>query len=279
MFSIGDFAALGRVSVRMLRHYDAIGLLRPAATDPVSGYRYYRADQLRRLNRIIALKDLGLTLAQVADILDNKVTVDELHGMLRLRRAQLEEQLSADAARLAGIEARLRMIEQEGHMSTEDVVLKRIPQARVAELSAVAASYEGPDIGPVIGPLYQEMWRRLKQTGATVTGSPIAYYVPEPGADGDGQEVRVHAAVEVAANTPAGDGTLDILDLPGIQSAATIVHRGPMDEAFRSMQILARWIDDNGYTPVGYAREVCLEFDPENPVNWVHELQLGVARP
>ena len=277
MFSIGDFAALGRVSVRMLRHYDAIGLLRPAATDPASGYRYYRADQLRRLNRIIALKDLGLTLAQVAGILDDKVTVEELHGMLRLRRAQLEAQLSADAARLAGVAARLRMIEQEGHMSTEDVVLKRIPRARVAELSAVAASYEPPDIGPVIGPLYQEMWRRLNQTGVTVTGSPIAYYVPEPGADG--QEVRVHAAVEVTTDTPAGDGAIDVLDLPGIESAATIVHRGPMDEALRSMQILARWIDDNGYTPVGYAREICLEFDPDNPANWVHEFQLEVVRP
>src|SRR5918992_94431 len=135
MFGIGDFAALGRVSVRMLRHYDAIGLLRPA-----------RADQLRRLNRVIALKDLGLTLGQVADILDDKVGVEELHGMLRLRRAQLEEQLASDAARLAGVEARLRMIEEEGHMSTEDVVLKQVAAARVAELSARDASYEGEDI-------------------------------------------------------------------------------------------------------------------------------------
>lgn len=277
MFSIGDFAALGRVSVRMLRHYDAIGLLRPASTDPSTGYRHYRADQLRRLNRIIALKDLGLTLAKVADILDDKVTVDELHGMLRLRRAQLEAQLSADAARLAGIEARLRMIEQEGHMTTEDVVLKRIAPARVAELSALAASYEGEDIGPVIGPLYQEMWRRFGDAGISMAGPPIAYYEPAAAGTGDGQEIRVHAAVEVTPDTPAG-GSLDVLDLPGIEAAATIVHRGAMDEAFRSMQLLARWIDDNGYTPVGYAREVCLEFDPGNPANWVHEFQLEVRR-
>jgi effector-binding domain-containing protein len=88
----------------------------------------------------------------------------------------------------------------------------------------------------------------------------------------------VHAAVEVAADTGAAED-LDVLDLPGIDSAATIVHRGPMDEAFRSMQILARWIDDNGYKPVGYAREVCLHFDPENAANWVHEFQLEVSRP
>ena len=59
MFSIGDFARHGRVSVRMLRHYDALGLLRPAHVDPVTGYRSYRAAQLSRLNRIVALKELG----------------------------------------------------------------------------------------------------------------------------------------------------------------------------------------------------------------------------
>jgi DNA-binding transcriptional MerR regulator len=118
VFSIGDFAAVGRVSVRMLRHYDAIGLLTPAKTDPATGYRYYEADQLRRLNRIIALKDLCLTLGKVADILDDKVGTEELHGMLRLRRAQLEAQLTADATRLAGVEARLRMIEEEGTLTS-----------------------------------------------------------------------------------------------------------------------------------------------------------------
>lgn len=276
MFSIGNFAALGRVSVRMLRHYDAIGLLQPAATDPATGYRFYRADQLRRLNRIIALKDLGLTLAKVAAILDDKVTVDELHGMLRLRRAQLEAQLSADAARLAGIEARLRMIEEEGHMTTEDVVLKRVAPARVAELSALAASYEGDDIGPVIGPLYQEMWRRFGDAGITMAGPPIAYYEAVPNESGDGQEVRVHAAVEVTPDAPES-ATLDVLDLPGVEAAATIVHRGAMDEAFRSMQILARWIDDNGYRSNGYAREVSIRFD-DNPGNWIHEFQISVTR-
>ncbi len=61
MFSIGDFARHGRVSVRMLRHYDAIGLLRPDRVDAVTGYRYYEGGQLARLNRIVALKDLGFT--------------------------------------------------------------------------------------------------------------------------------------------------------------------------------------------------------------------------
>src|SRR5579875_3910758 len=108
MFSIGDFARLGRVSVRMLRHYDALGLLPPARVDSGSGYRLYEAAQLTQLNRIVALKDLGFTLQQVRSILGDKVSVAELRGMLRLRQAELQSRLTADAARLAQVEARLR---------------------------------------------------------------------------------------------------------------------------------------------------------------------------
>ena len=78
MFSIGEFARHGRVSVRMLRHYDTIGLLRPACVDPASGYRFYQASQLAELNRIIALKELGFTLPQVQSILAEKVSAAEL---------------------------------------------------------------------------------------------------------------------------------------------------------------------------------------------------------
>jgi DNA-binding transcriptional MerR regulator len=76
MLTIGDFARLGGVSVRMLRHYDATGLLEPARVDPASGYRYYAVDQLNRLNRLLALKDLGFTLDRVRTVLDDEVPPD-----------------------------------------------------------------------------------------------------------------------------------------------------------------------------------------------------------
>ena len=96
MFTIGDFARHGRVSVRMLRHYDATGLLRPARVDPASGYRFYAASQLARLNRIVALKDLGFTLEQVRTMLDEQVSAGQLRVMLRLRQAELQAQIAAD---------------------------------------------------------------------------------------------------------------------------------------------------------------------------------------
>ncbi|GAA2435716.1 hypothetical protein GCM10010405_18520 [Streptomyces macrosporus] len=173
MFTIGDFAQHGRVSIRMLRHYDALGLLRPARVDPAGGYRFYAAAQLARLNRIIALKDLGFTLRQVKSILDEEVGTEELRGMLRLRRAEPEEAVAVAGARPARVEARLRSIESEGHMPTDDVVVKSVPPVRVAELTATADSYQPEDIGPVIRPLYEELCRRLERAGIAPAGPGI----------------------------------------------------------------------------------------------------------
>ncbi|MEU3782827.1 MerR family transcriptional regulator [Streptomyces sp900129855] len=271
MFTIGDFARHGRVSIRMLRHYDATGLLHPAHVDPASGYRYYTAAQLARLNRIIALKDLGFTLQQVQDIVDEKVSAEELRGMLRLRRAELETAMAAAGARLVQVEARLRAIESEGHMPTNDVVVKSVPAVRVAELTATAASFEPEDIGPVIGPLYDELCQRLEQAGITPTGPGVAYYEDAP--EGGGR-ISVHAAIQVSA--PLQDGAFRILDLPSLDQAASIVHRGSMDAVLPTAQTLARWIDANGYQSTGYPREINLEC-PENHDDWVTELQAPVT--
>jgi DNA-binding transcriptional MerR regulator len=275
MFTIGDFAKLGRVSVRMLRHYDAIGLLRPAAVDDASGYRFYEAEQLQRLNRVIALKDLGFTLVQVASMLDDKLDALELAGMLRLRRAQLEAQMNADSARLTSVEARLRLIEKEGHMPTADIILKEVAPTRIAELSALAGGYGPEHITPTIGPLYDQLMQRLSEAGVTPTGPAMAYYEPE--SDESSDAVLVHACMPV---TVGGDAryTFDVVDLPAIGSAATLIHRGPMDDVMESLDGLARWIEDNGYRPVGYHREVYYEYDPADAANGVTELQIAVVK-
>lgn len=123
MFTIGDFARHGRVSVRVLRHDDALGLLRPAHVDPVNGCRFYEAAPLIRLNRVLALKTLGFPLQQAQEILDEAVDPEQLRGMLRLRQAEPEAAMAAAAARLVRVETRLRSIASEGHMSTDDVVV------------------------------------------------------------------------------------------------------------------------------------------------------------
>ncbi|MEU5978844.1 MerR family transcriptional regulator [Streptomyces sp. NPDC047315] len=270
MFTIGDFARHGRVSARMLRHYDAIGLLRPEHTDPVTGYRHYAAHQLAALNRIIALKDLGFTLQEVGRVLGEELDVAELRQMLVARRAGLEEAMAAAAVRLTGVEARLRSIEDEGRLPVDEVVVKPVPAVRVAELTATAASYGPEHVGPVIQPLYDELFGRLAAAGVSPAGPGIAYYESAP--DGGGAVV-VHAAVRVTQESLPGPGSgVELVVLPALRRAATIVHRGSMDGIVPTSQALARWIDAYGHRSAGYAREVTLEC-PADPDGWVTELQ------
>jgi DNA-binding transcriptional MerR regulator len=267
MFTIGDFARHGRVSVRMLRHYDGIGLLEPSYVAPVTGYRYYSAGQLARLNRIVALRDLGFTLEQIRPMLDDKVDLGELTGMLRLRQAELTEQLAADTARLRGVEARLRSLAYDAE--PVDVVVKALPAVRVAELTGLAAGYYPEAITPVIRPLYGTLHERLARAGVRATGPNLAYYDDAP----DG--VVVHACVPVDA-LPDGTG-LDLVELPAVPKAATVLHRGPMDDVLPLVQALARWIEDNGYQPAGASRELTVACPGDDPAEWVTELQEPVV--
>jgi DNA-binding transcriptional MerR regulator len=268
MFSIGEFARHGRVSVRMLRHYDAIGLLRPACVDPASGYRFYQASQLAELNRVIALKDLGFTLQQVQAIMAEKVSAAELRGMLKLRRAEIHARIEAETTRLARVEARLLTIEDEARAPADGVVVKRLAQVRVGELTGEAAGWEPEAITPVIQPLYCDLFQRMASAGVTAAGPAVAYYEDAPAGDG---AVIVHAAVPVVAEAGGGPG-VSVVDLAGVETAAAIIHHGSMDDVLSTGQALARWIDANGYRSAGYAREVTLEWSAD-PDQWVTELQ------
>jgi DNA-binding transcriptional MerR regulator/effector-binding domain-containing protein len=272
MFSIGEFARHGRVSVRMLRHYDAIGLLQPACVDPVTGYRFYRAGQLADLNRVIALKELGFSLQQVQAILGDRVSAAELRGMLRLRQAEIRAQIDAETTRLNRVEARLLTIEDEARTPVDGVIVKRLPVVRVAELAGPAAGYEPDAITPVIQSLYCDLWGLMAAAGVAAAGPAVAYYRDAP--DGDGAIV-VHAAVPVTTAADPDHG-LSVTNLPEIERAAMIIHHGRMDDVLVTGQALARWIDAHGYHSTGYAREVTLEWSAD-PDNWVTELQQPIT--
>src|SRR3979490_2331366 len=126
MLKIGDFSSLAQVSIKTLRYYDERGLLSPAHVDPETGYRYYSASQLSRLHRILALKDFGFSLEQIAKCLNEKVMAGQMRGMLVLRQAEQQARLEEERNRLGRLESRIRLIEEETSMSQE-VVLKEVP--------------------------------------------------------------------------------------------------------------------------------------------------------
>jgi DNA-binding transcriptional MerR regulator/effector-binding domain-containing protein len=271
MITIGDFARLGRVSVRMLRHYDSIGLLVPVRTDPHTGYRYYDITQLPRLNRIVALKDLGLRLEQVRQIVDDQLTGSDLRAMFRLRQAEIESQIRHDQYRLAQVEARLRLIEIEEDMSAPAVVTKMVAPTQNVGLRALAASATSDDIGPIIQPMYPQIIEALSAAGETPVGPSVAYYSPAPEQSEDA--LWVHATFPVLSTSVTG---LETFEIPGGE-VATLIHVGSMASIDSTYQTLNRWVSDQGFTLTGQGREIYLEMS-EDESEWVTEVQVDFVR-
>src|SRR3954451_2088842 len=103
---IGEFAKLNLVAVSTLRYYDEAGLLKPAETDPWTGYRYYTLEQLPQMHRILALKDLGLSLEQIRQLVREQVPAAQIKVMLRLKQAELQGEANEISERLARLETR-----------------------------------------------------------------------------------------------------------------------------------------------------------------------------
>jgi len=273
MVSIGEFARLGGVSVRTLRHYDEIGLLRPATVDPDTGYRGYSVAQLGQINRIIALKELGLTLAQVRRLLDG-VTIGELRGMLVLRRAQLEHVVDQHKNQLLGVEARLRSIAREDGMP-DDIVAKTIPATGVVAIAGRAPGFGAGNIVPVVNQLVAQFDQLGIHDRVKEAGPRIIFYERE-----HGEDVTVFLAVPV--NEPPAELPAPALYrvLPEIE-AAVAVRSGPAASIFPMVyQDLHRWNEEHGYHSHGPGREVWLhdKDDLTDPGPQVFEIQLPFTR-
>jgi DNA-binding transcriptional MerR regulator len=260
---ISNFARLGQVSVRRLRHYDAIGLLVPDIVDPFSGYRSYSPEQLLVLNRLVALQDLGFNLGQVRRLLAEPVAVDELREMLRLRRVELEEEARKVEARMAAVESRLRMIEQE-NLLLPDYVVKTIPAVRL--VARVATIDPGGPSGQVEA-MFEAVGRTLRHIPGSLA-TPIATYSASEG----GMEVVV--GYVYSDEPPEG---VEVVDLPQAEAVCG-VHLGPMSQIAESWQALHRWIAQNHYSYAGPSRELYVRAEAEDQVDWVTELQQPVTR-
>src|SRR3984957_1774990 len=275
MFSIGEFARMGAVSGRTLRHYDEIGLLRPARVDPETGYRSYSADQLGQLNRIVALKDLGFSLTQTGKLLSG-ITIEELRGMLALRRAQLEQELEEYLIRLQGVEARLRYIEGENAMPADDITVKKIPAMGVVAIGGTAPGI-GPEHAVPVVNRSRAQFDELDITGlAKVTGPFMVFFE-----DVDSDEATIYLALPVAERPAELPPPARYLVLPAIE-AATAVRSGRASSIYPAVyHDLVKWANAHGFQTSGPGRYVWIhEIDDISQVEeQVFETQLPFTRP
>lgn len=266
MFAIGEFSRLAQVTIKTLRHYDEAGLLKPARVDPDSGYRYYSAQQLPRLHRILVLKELGFTLEQVRLLLNEGVSGTELNGMLRLRQAEQAERLREEQFRLRQIETMIQAIQKEEEPM--DIVIKQTEPRWIASIRAKLDSY------PAIGMLYPELFAQLGPKSTSFV-SICQWHDPDHRtSDIDGEAgLLLDGPVSVS-------GRARCYQLPAI-TVASYVHEGSIQSFRQSFGGMMKWMEANGWIPNGPAREIYLKLNmpvrQDDPGN-ITELQIPVER-
>lgn len=259
MLRIGDFSQLAQVSVPTLRHYDELGLLKPAHVDKFTDYRYYTVEQLPRINRILALKDLGLSLDQIKQLLEADVPPAQLRGMLAMKRADIEQQLAQEQARLARVEARLQQIEGEDAPSKYEVVLKKVEPQMIAGVrqTVLHVSQMGDLRHPTLGVLYA--W--LKDNAIVGYDTEMmVYHNSEYSEENIEMEAAVmlgKAAAKAAARLPA-HARVQVHELPGAAQMASTIHQGMLFDIPQAIIALFAWIGTNGYRSAGVIREIHL---------------------
>jgi effector-binding domain-containing protein len=269
MIKIGDFSRLSRVSIKALRHYDEIGLLKPVTIDRFTGYRYYELDQLTTLNRIVALKDMSLSLDEISKLLHENVSIAHILDLLRAKQAGIKQKLEEEAARLKRVEEWLKQTEKEGKMPDYEVVLKKVEPQKVISLRKVIPNYSS------IGELLGKIMPFLFQSGAQMVGPPVGIYHDKEFKESD---VDVEIALPVAVAVKES-GEFKCYDLPGGEMAM-VTHKGPWETVTAAYQALMRWIEANGYEPAGPNREIYFT-DPNAgvpPSEYVTEIQFPVGK-
>lgn len=281
MFQIGEFSKLGQVSTRMLRHYDKLGLLVPSHTDEWTSYRYYTLDQLSRLHRIIALKELGFSLQEIGDLLQKEggLSVAELRGMLLLKQAEVRQSLAQSRWQLQQIEARLRRLEEEGQPLPYEIVVKPVAETAVATVRTTVPNVH--EMGHYCERLTGQVYEGLKKVGIRPLQPELILYHAEEYKE---EDLDVEAAVAVhpkyLSNLPI-DEKISFRQLPAHALAASLIYEGPFSEMIPAVLALLSWVGQHQHVPIGPLREIHLSGPVHAPdmadAELVTELQIPVA--
>ena len=265
MIKIGDFSNLAHVSIKTLHHYDEMGLLKPAHIDRFSGYRYYTIQQLATLNRILALKDLGLSLEQVAQLLHDEISPAEMRGMLRLKRMELSVRIDEEQARLSRVEQRLRQLEQEQGNSQSEVAVKSVPAQTILTAQIIAANEA------LIPPARQSLQSLLQDSLERAQLKPVspwfALMANSPYVETD-LEIRLGVGVSLRGGQRAadwGETPVTLQELPAAPAMASLIQTDRSIALAQTYASLYAWTQTNGYQVAGLFRELYLPEAGSNP--------------
>ncbi len=279
MFKIGDFAKIAHVSVKTLHHYDEIGLLKPEHIHATTGYRSYSIDQLPKLNRILALKDLGFPLKQIRSSLNENLSPLEIRGMLHLKEAELENLIQEEQERLERVKVRLQQIEREGIQPNHDILVKAVEPQTIASARGII---------PLTNNSYQqcqelaiEVYTWVTRAGGSINGRWTSIY-HETAAESQNERIDIEMTAEVERSlltkgTQFPSDRVTVYELPGTSTMACLLYQGDYNGLWDAHIALMVWIEARGYCSAGTCRCIYLRIPMQNG-NPLTELQIPIRQ-
>lgn len=271
MLKIGEFSKMSRISIRMLRHYDEIGLLKPETVDAFTGYRYYKEVQLVQAGRIQALKNMGFGLGVIQEILDQYSNPAELERFLAVRSQELEAQAQAVNQRLQILDSTMKWLRKDGNIMGYDVSLKTIPELYAASVRQVIPTYA--DEG--------SLWKILmEETGEMHLQSSSPSYHMALYHDGEYKEQDVDVEIRKSVIGAYSDTEhVKFKTLPAVQ-VASATFKGSYEQISQVNVAVAEWIADNGYEYAGLAFNIyhVSPGETKNPEEYVTEICYPVKK-
>ena len=237
MLRIGEFSKLSRISIRMLRYYDEMGLLVPETIDPFTGYRYYSETQLFTAGRINALKDMGFKLCDAAELLKRWEDRETLERCLLDQRETARLQAEEAARRLRLLDTAIERLRKDEPMKY-DVTVKTIPERYVASVRQIIPCYERE--GDLWGILMRETTEMHIQDGDPCLCAATFH-------DREYQEANVDVEVQKTVRGRYPDTEhVKFKTVPAVQVASAVC-KGSYDQMGEVNAAVASWVEANGY--------------------------------
>lgn len=255
MVKIGDFSRLTCISIKTLRYYDELGLLKPAGVDSFTGYRSYSADQIPRLHRIIALKDMGLSLEEIARLLHDDVSITHILDILHIKQEALKRRLEDESERLKQVENWIVNVENENKLPAYEIIIKKIPPVQVISVrTMIPNTFDAQLVAGKVLPVVSGLFTHIFSMDARVVGPAIGMF---HGDTYDTPEYDWEWALPVSQEVPS-NGEYQYRELPGYDQVVSLVHKGGVNSGAPANSALARWFEANPYRIIGPRREIYL---------------------
>ncbi len=268
-FKIGEFSKLNRITVKTLRHYEIIGLLKPNEIDEWTGYRYYDVSQFRKVSIILYLKKLGFSLSEIREMFDDGLEYPPTEMIM----AKIESCRQGQAFLKWQLEELMNLENHiQGGIKMEKVFIKTLPAITVASFRKVIKDYGELSYlcCNVIGP-------EMQRCGCKCDNLSYCYTVEH-----DKEHKVTDIDVEYCEAVDSRFQESDILkcrDLPEVKTAVCINHLGSYHNFQQSVAILVNYIEENGYKIIDYPRFSYIDgpWNKENESEYLSEIQFPVA--